>query len=97
MSTAALTTGGLHKTKGSFSLVANSIKKEHRKNQKIKRAKNNKGVEVPVNANKINDIIKKNSNGHKINVNNIGSKGKTLNGKTKVKIKRKNGKFFLQK
>jgi len=52
MSTAALTTGGLHKTKGSFSLVAKDITKKQMlgvNNPKLKRAKEApKGTKVPL-------------------------------------------------
>ena len=79
-------------------LVADVHQKKYRKNQKIKRAKENKGTIVPITSTQLTSIISKNSNGKKINPKNITAKGKTLNGKTGVKIKKnKFGKLFLQK
>jgi hypothetical protein len=99
LSPTAIHSGGLHKTSGSMKLVADVHQKKYRKNQKIKRAKENKGTMVPISSTaQLNSIINKNSNGKKINPKNINAKGKTLNGKTGVKIKKnKFGKLFLQK
>lgn len=97
LSATAIHSGGLNKTSGSMSLVADRIKKEQRKNQKIKRAKKNTGTKVPVSSAQLSNIVNKNSNGKKINPNNIGSKGKTLNGKTGVKIKKGTSGFYLEK
>jgi uncharacterized membrane protein YkoI len=97
LSNAAIHSGGMDKLNGSLSLVAASRKKETHKNQKLKTAKNNIGKEVKISSHEAKKMINKNSNGKKVNFDNIGSDGKTLNGKHGVKIKKKNSQFFLEK
>ena len=59
LSATAIHSGGLNKTSGSMSLVADRIKKEQRKNQKIKRAKKNKGIKVAEIYQKTNQALMK--------------------------------------
>jgi hypothetical protein len=94
LSPTAIHSGGLHKTSGSVSLVADHIKKKQRENKKVKRAQNNKGVKVAIASHQLHKLK---SSGKKINLNKIGSKGKTLNGKTGVKIKKGKNGFYLEK
>lgn len=97
LSNAAIHTGGMDKLSGSLSLVAASRKKETHKNQKLKTAKKNNGKEVKISSHEAKKLINKNSNGKGIKIDNVGSSGKTLNGKHGVKIKKKNSQFFLEK
>jgi hypothetical protein len=82
----------------SMGLVADSIKKEQRKNQKVKRANNNPKTKVPVASQvELKKIIAKSSNGGKININKIGTKGKSLANGVKIKRNPITGKPYLEK
>jgi hypothetical protein len=96
LSNAAIHDGGLSKTSGSLSLVAAYRKKESHKNPKLKSAKTSQN-ERKISPAEAKNIVNKNSNGKKINFDNIGASGKTLNGKHGVKIKKKNSEYFLGK
>ena len=87
--------GRLHKDGGSKNFVAAYRKKESLRNNNSN-PNINKGSEKQISSFEAKKLAA-GSNGKKVNLKNVGSAGKTLNGKTGVKLKRKNGKFFVKK
>ena len=90
-----LSHGRLHKDGGSKNFVAAYRKKESLRNNNSNPNKN-KGSEKQISSFEAKKLAA-GSNGKKVNINNVGSAGKTLNGKTGVKLKKKNNKFFVKK
>jgi hypothetical protein len=90
-----LSHGRLHKDGGSKNFVAAYRKKESLRNNNSNPNKN-KGSEKQISSFEAKKLAA-GSNGKKVNLNNVGSAGKTLNGKTGVKLKKKNNKFFVKK
>jgi len=89
----ARTTGSkMHNTKGSLNFIATSRKKESLRNPNSN-PNIGKGTEKQISSFEAKKLAEK-SNGKKIKLSNVGSSGKTLNGKTGVKILKKNGKFY---
>jgi hypothetical protein len=87
--------GRLHKDGGSKNMVAAYRKKESTRNPNSN-PNIGKGTEKQISSFEASKLAS-GSNGNKVNLKNVGSSGKTLNGKTGVKLKKKNGKFFVKK
>jgi hypothetical protein len=92
--------GRLSKDGGSKNMVAKYRTKETLRNQKIN-PNIGKGTETPITPSQAQKIAN-NSNGKKIKLSNVGAAGKTVNGKLegkngKVKLIKRNGKFFTRK
>jgi hypothetical protein len=90
-----LSHGRLHKDGGSKNMVAAYRKKESTRNPNSN-PNIGKGTEKQISSFEASKLAA-GSNGNKVNLKNVGSSGKTLNGKTGVKLKKKNGKFFVKK